>query len=104
MAGRLASPPTVAIGSKQTRRAGKIRAGSVENDPEVGTDIVHHQLTDLRPGLDPARMVEGARRNARMHREGTRNLIAVALAAGCIDLSRIRAAYLSLLVCGEAVI
>jgi len=92
MAGRLASPPTVAIGSKQTRRAGKIRAGSVENDPEVGTDIVHHQLTDLRPGLDPARMVEGARRNARMHREGTRNLIAVALAAGCIDLSRIRAA------------
>jgi nucleoside-diphosphate-sugar epimerase len=45
-------------------------------------DIVVHQLTDLPPGLDPARMVEGTRRNARMRREGTRNLVAAALAAG----------------------
>jgi len=45
-------------------------------------DIVVHQLTDLPPGLDPARMAEGTRRNARMRREGTRNLVAAALAAG----------------------
>jgi nucleoside-diphosphate-sugar epimerase len=45
-------------------------------------DIVVHQLTDLPPGLDPARMAEGTLRNARMRREGTRNLVAAALAAG----------------------
>jgi len=45
-------------------------------------DIVVHQLTDLPPGLDPARMAEGTRRNARMRREGTRNLVAAAQAAG----------------------
>ena len=37
-------------------------------------------------------MVEGAQRNARMRREGTRNLVAVAWPPACIDLSRIRAA------------
>jgi nucleoside-diphosphate-sugar epimerase len=45
-------------------------------------DIVLHQLTDLPPGLDPVRMAEGTRRNARMRREGTGNLVAAALAAG----------------------
>jgi nucleoside-diphosphate-sugar epimerase len=45
-------------------------------------DIVVHQLTDLPLGLDPAQMAEGTRRNARMRREGTRNLVAAALAAG----------------------
>jgi nucleoside-diphosphate-sugar epimerase len=45
-------------------------------------DIVVHQLTDLPPGLDPTRMAEGTQRNARMRREGTRNLVAAALAAG----------------------
>jgi nucleoside-diphosphate-sugar epimerase len=44
-------------------------------------DIVVHQLTDLPPGLDPARMVEGTRRNARIRREGTGNLVTAALAA-----------------------
>ena len=44
--------------------------------------IVIHQLTDLPPGLDPARMAEAAGRNARIRIEGTRNLIAAALAAG----------------------
>jgi nucleoside-diphosphate-sugar epimerase len=44
--------------------------------------IMVHQLTDLPPGLDPARMAEGTLRNARMRREGTRNLIDAALAAG----------------------
>jgi nucleoside-diphosphate-sugar epimerase len=45
-------------------------------------DIVIHQLTDLPPGLDPARVAEGTRRNARMRREGTQNLVTAALAAG----------------------
>src|SRR5215471_17861581 len=45
-------------------------------------DVVMHQLTDLPPGLDPARMAEGTQRNARMRREGTRNLVAATLAAG----------------------
>jgi nucleoside-diphosphate-sugar epimerase len=44
-------------------------------------DIVVHQLTDLPPGLDPARMAEGMLRNTRMRREGTRNLVAAALDA-----------------------
>jgi len=45
-------------------------------------DIVVHQLTDLPHGLDPARMVEGSRRNARIRREGTRNLVAATREAG----------------------
>jgi nucleoside-diphosphate-sugar epimerase len=44
--------------------------------------IVIHQLTDLPPGLDPARMAEAAARNARIRIEGTKNLIAAAMAAG----------------------
>ncbi|SDO92533.1 NAD-dependent epimerase/dehydratase family protein [Pseudomonas jinjuensis] len=43
---------------------------------------VIHQLTDLPPGLDPARMDEAIRRNARLRREGTANLVAAARAAG----------------------
>lgn len=45
-------------------------------------DIVMHQLTDLPAGLDPGRMDEALRRNARVRDEGTRNLIAATLAAG----------------------
>lgn len=44
--------------------------------------LVIHQLTDLPPGLDPARMADAAGRNARIRIEGTRNLIAAAIAAG----------------------
>jgi nucleoside-diphosphate-sugar epimerase len=44
-------------------------------------DIVIHQLTDLPPGLDPSRMAEGTRRNARVRTEGTRNLVAAMLQA-----------------------
>jgi nucleoside-diphosphate-sugar epimerase len=44
-------------------------------------DIVMHQLTDLPPGLDPSRMSEGTRRNARMRSEGTRNLVTAMLEA-----------------------
>jgi nucleoside-diphosphate-sugar epimerase len=45
-------------------------------------EVVVHQLTDLPPGLDPARMADAAERNARIRDEGTRNLLAAALAAG----------------------
>ncbi len=45
-------------------------------------DIVIHQLTDLPPGLDPAKMADALGRNARIRIEGTRNLIDAAIAAG----------------------
>src|SRR5262252_4410225 len=45
-------------------------------------DVVVHQLTDLPPGLDPSRMAEGTRRNARMRSEGTRTLVAAMREAG----------------------
>jgi len=44
--------------------------------------VVIHQLTDLPPGLDPARMAEATTRNARIRDEGTRNLVAAAVHAG----------------------
>jgi nucleoside-diphosphate-sugar epimerase len=45
-------------------------------------EIVVHQLTDLPPGLDPAKMAEALVRNARLRETGTRNLVAAAVAAG----------------------
>src|SRR6201996_1608035 len=48
----------------------------------VRPQVVMHQLTDLPPGLDPARMAEASQRNARIRDEGTRNLLVAALAAG----------------------
>ncbi|BCH00191.1 dTDP-glucose 4,6-dehydratase [Mesorhizobium sp. 131-2-5] len=45
-------------------------------------DIVVHQLTDLPPGLDLSRMGEAVVRNARIRDEGTRNLVAAAVASG----------------------
>ncbi|KAF1003509.1 MAG: hypothetical protein GAK28_04645 [Luteibacter sp.] len=45
-------------------------------------DIVIHQLTDLPRNLDPSRMEEGVRRNARIRGEGTANLVKAAEAAG----------------------
>ena len=44
--------------------------------------VVIHQLTDLPPGLDRAKMAEARIRNARIRAIGTRNLIAGAVAAG----------------------
>ena len=44
--------------------------------------VVVQQLTDLPPGLDPAHMVEGTVRNARIRDEGTRHLIAAAVRGG----------------------
>jgi len=48
----------------------------------VQPDVVIHQLTDLSLGLDPKLMTEAIRRNARIRSEGTKNLVASALAAG----------------------
>ncbi len=45
-------------------------------------EIVVHQLTDLPPALDPAKMADALVRNARLRDVGTRNLIAAAVAAG----------------------
>lgn len=49
---------------------------------EIRPDVVIHQLTDLPPGLDPARMAAAVNGNARIRSEGTRNLVAAAIAAG----------------------
>jgi nucleoside-diphosphate-sugar epimerase len=45
-------------------------------------EIVIHQLTDLPPGTDPARMPQAIVNNARIRDEGTRNLVKAAIAAG----------------------
>jgi nucleoside-diphosphate-sugar epimerase len=45
-------------------------------------EIVVHQLTDLPPALDPAKMADALVRNARLREIGTRNLVAAATAAG----------------------
>jgi nucleoside-diphosphate-sugar epimerase len=49
---------------------------------EARPAIVVHQLTDLPPGLDPAKMAEARLRNARLREIGTRNLIVAAVAGG----------------------
>ena len=48
---------------------------------DAAPEIVIHQLTDLPPGLDPARMKDAVGRTARLREIGTRNLIAAAVAA-----------------------
>jgi nucleoside-diphosphate-sugar epimerase len=48
----------------------------------VRPQVVIHQLTDLPRGLDPQLMAEAVVRNARIRSEGTKNLVAAALAAG----------------------
>jgi nucleoside-diphosphate-sugar epimerase len=45
-------------------------------------EIVIHQLTDLAAGLDPKVRDETLKRNARLRREGTANLVRAAKAAG----------------------
>jgi nucleoside-diphosphate-sugar epimerase len=49
-------------------------------------DAVVHQLTDLPPGLDRARMADARAKNNRIRDEGTRNLIAAAVEAGATRL------------------
>ena len=57
-------------------------AGLTDAVSAARPDIVMHQLTDLPPALDPSRMAEGTRRNARMRSEGTQNLVSATLASG----------------------
>jgi nucleoside-diphosphate-sugar epimerase len=45
-------------------------------------EVVVHQLTDLPPALDPAKMAEAAVRTDSLREIGTRNLVAAAVAAG----------------------
>ena len=45
-------------------------------------EIVVHQLTDLPPALEPAKMAEARVRNARIREIGTRNLVAAAAETG----------------------
>ena len=45
-------------------------------------DVVIHQLTDLPPALDAALMAAALVRTARLRDEGTRNLMAAAVASG----------------------
>jgi nucleoside-diphosphate-sugar epimerase len=58
--------------------AGALRDAVAQMRPS----IVVHQLTDLPPGLDPAKMAEATMRNARIRDEGTRSLISAAVNAG----------------------
>ncbi|CAO3426628.1 NAD-dependent epimerase/dehydratase family protein [Azospirillum endophyticum] len=53
----------------------------IEAVAEAKPEVVVHQLTDLPPGLDPARMVEATARNARIRDKGTRNLVEAAVRA-----------------------
>ena len=48
----------------------------------IRPETVIHQLTDLPPGTDPARMAQAVVANARLRREGTRNLVDAAIASG----------------------
>ena len=58
--------------------ADRLRAAMDAARPEV----VLHELTDLPPNLDPRKMEEQAAGNDRIRTEGTRNLVAAAVAAG----------------------
>lgn len=49
----------------------------------VQPDVVVHQLTDLPAHPTPDAMANALGRTARLRREGTRNLVAATLAAGC---------------------
>ncbi|WP_076997614.1 NAD(P)-dependent oxidoreductase [Variovorax sp. KK3] len=49
----------------------------------IAPDAVIHQLTDLPSKPDPEAMATAVPRNARLRSDGTRNLVAAALAAGC---------------------
>jgi nucleoside-diphosphate-sugar epimerase len=49
----------------------------------VRPDVVVHQLTDLPTVRTPEALSAAIQRNARLRREGTRNLVQAALASGC---------------------
>jgi nucleoside-diphosphate-sugar epimerase len=49
---------------------------------EAGPEVVIHELTDIPRAVDPKHYAEAFERNNRLRREGTRNLVAAAQAAG----------------------
>lgn len=49
----------------------------------IRPDVVVHQLTDLPAIRSPESMTGALERNARLRREGTRNLVEATVAAGC---------------------
>ena len=49
---------------------------------EARPEVVIHELTDIPREIDPKRYAESFERNNRLRREGTRNLVDAALAAG----------------------
>lgn len=50
---------------------------------DIRPEVVIHQLTDLPYALDGSKMTEALVRNARLRTEGTGNLVAAAVNAGC---------------------
>jgi nucleoside-diphosphate-sugar epimerase len=82
--------------TRSEAKAGALRASGVEPvvcdvfDAEAlraavvaaGPEAVIHELTDLPPNIDPRKMEEQAAGNDRIRTEGTRNLVAAAVAAG----------------------
>ena len=74
---RGATPVVVDVFDAQALRDALVR---------IAPTVVIHQLTDLPRDLDPALMAEAVVRNARVRIEGTRHLVAAALAAGATQL------------------
>jgi 2-alkyl-3-oxoalkanoate reductase len=82
--------------TRSEAKAGPLRAAGVEPvvcdvfDAEAlqeavvaaRPEIVIHELTDLPPSLDPRKLEEQAAGNDRIRKEGTRNLVAAAVAGG----------------------
>ena len=56
--------------------------GCARRSTAAQPEVVVHELTDLPPNLDPRKMEEQAAGNDRIRSEGTRNLVAAAVAAG----------------------
>lgn len=83
-------------GTRRAERASRVREFGAEPivfdvlDPAATLDalmrvrpaIVIHQLTDLPPALDPARMADAIERNARLREVGTRHLVMAAAKIG----------------------
>lgn len=59
------------------------RQALIEAVVRCSPSVVIHQLTDLPANLDPALMNDAVVKNAKIRREGTRNLVDAALAASC---------------------
>jgi nucleoside-diphosphate-sugar epimerase len=86
--------------TRSQRKADELRAGGIEPIvldvfdaaavhaamKRVRPSVVVNQLTDLPYGLDPALMPEARVRNARVRREGTKNVVDAAIASGAEGL------------------